>query len=256
MIIPSVVKVGLHEAVLTEVAAEEGIDLNTITNAQRDTITKKAKDRYLAMCFILGADRTRYGRLIENMENSFLQGQDTYPKTVNNAYNLIANWKQDPRNLMRAIGSINDGITFTTTTEANDDATTLTTSSSIGKGDKGKNKGKQSKSHIKCFKCNTMGHYSNECPNEEITSDIMLMDGIEDGEFNETGFSCLQHGNDKNINNNKQINPMWMLLDSCSTVNIFYNKDMLTNIRKTNATMTIHCNAGLAKTNYIGDYEG
>ena len=96
--------IGLHEAVLTEVAIKDGIDLKIITNAQRDALSKTAKEKYLAMSFMLGADRTRYGRLIENMENAFLQGQDTYPKTINNAYNLIANWKQDPRNLMRAIG--------------------------------------------------------------------------------------------------------------------------------------------------------
>ena len=35
--------VGLHEAVITEVASEESIDLNTITDAQRDSLSKTAK---------------------------------------------------------------------------------------------------------------------------------------------------------------------------------------------------------------------
>ena len=41
--------VRLHEAALTEVAAEDGIDLSTITNSQRDKLSKKAKERYLAI---------------------------------------------------------------------------------------------------------------------------------------------------------------------------------------------------------------
>ena len=60
--------------------------------------------RYLAVAFLLGADRSRYGRLIEDLENDFLQGRNNFPTTLTGAYSLLTNWKQDPRNLMRAIG--------------------------------------------------------------------------------------------------------------------------------------------------------
>jgi hypothetical protein len=41
--------------------------------------TRKAKERYLAVAFILGSDRVRYGKLIEDMENSYIKGDDKNP---------------------------------------------------------------------------------------------------------------------------------------------------------------------------------
>ena len=68
---------------------------------------------YLGTAFILGADRARYGKLVENLENDFLQGRDGYPVTLTGAYNLLTNWKQDPRNNLRTVGPTNDGVAFT-----------------------------------------------------------------------------------------------------------------------------------------------
>ena len=72
-----------------------------------------AKELYLAVVYFLSADQSQYGWYIEDLENRFLQGQDKYPKTVAALYNLLANLKQDPGNMMRAIGRVNDGISFT-----------------------------------------------------------------------------------------------------------------------------------------------
>ena len=59
-------------------------------------IRQDAQQLYLATAFILGADRNKYGQLIENLENDYLQGQNNYPQTLTGAYNLLTNWKQDP----------------------------------------------------------------------------------------------------------------------------------------------------------------
>jgi hypothetical protein len=50
------------------------------------------------MALFLGADRARYGRLIESTEHAFLQKKDLYPKTVQDAYSLLTNYKENPRN--------------------------------------------------------------------------------------------------------------------------------------------------------------
>ena len=66
----------------------------------------------------MGSDRRRFGRLLENLENDFTAGNDNYPKTLTDAYNMLLEWKDDPRLLMRMAG--NDGISFATnTTEPN-----------------------------------------------------------------------------------------------------------------------------------------
>jgi hypothetical protein len=48
----------------------------------------------------------------------------------------------------------------------------------------------------------------------------------------------------------------WVLLDSQSTVNIFYNKDLLKDIKATNQCMCMCCNAGWMVMNLIRKLPG
>ena len=53
----------------------------------------------MAMAFISGANRIKYGRLIEELENTYLKvNKNEYPKTVIETYNMLLNYKNDPRN--------------------------------------------------------------------------------------------------------------------------------------------------------------
>ena len=53
----------------------------------------------MAMAFISGANRIKYGRLIKELENSYLKGNENKnPKIVTDAYNLLLNYKNNPRN--------------------------------------------------------------------------------------------------------------------------------------------------------------
>ena len=52
------------------------------------------------------------------------------------------------------------------------------------------------------------------------------------------------------------INKDWVLLDSQSTIDLFCNASLLTNIRVVNDHLNIFCNAGSASTNMVGDLKG
>jgi len=248
--------IGHEPGIEAAVAAETGAVIATMTKAQGDALSKTAQERYLAVAFLLGSDRSRYGRLIKNLENDYLQGTNHYPTTVTGAYNLLTNWKQDPRNLMRAIGPANDGVSFTNVdTGEQDDPNEVILANN---GQKGLGSGRRDKSHITCHKCKKKGHYANECDERESGA-AMLMDGIAEGEFDtDEHFQFHQHDSGTALHNGTKgrVPKTWILLDNQSTVDVFHNAALLTNIRKNKTYMDIHCNAGVTSTNMIGELSG
>jgi hypothetical protein len=258
------------------IAEEKGKEVNQLTAADKS----EAQDRYLAVAFILGSDRTRYGKLIENLENDFLQGRNSYPKNLTASYNLLINWKQDPRNLMRSVGVTNDGVSFANIDGDDDGGVSLNTN-----GGGRRRKGPPDKSKITCRRCGEKGHYPSECDNERIarppsgddastsssltsasagtrqSGATLLLSGIAEGEFEDditTGFQFLNHANETVFQNagSAAVPDTWILLDNQSTVDVFHNPRLLRNIRESNSYMDIHCNAGVTSTKLVGDLPG
>ena len=55
------------------------------------------------MCFMLGADKYRFGKLIEDLENQHTQGMKAFPSTLSSAFGLINNWKNAPKLITKVI---------------------------------------------------------------------------------------------------------------------------------------------------------
>jgi hypothetical protein len=47
----------------------------------------------MAYGILVRADRSRYGKLIEEIENDYLKGNNDYPETPTEAYNLLVNYR-------------------------------------------------------------------------------------------------------------------------------------------------------------------
>ena len=290
---------------MKQVLRSQGININNATDKQEEAAELEGIQCYVALAFLMGSDRNRYGHLLEKLENDFTAGNNNYPKTLTDAYNMLLEWKDDPRLLIRMAG--NDGISFATNAaDTNEDETTETENSShrdtpttytnttMGQRGRGRGGGRggghgghgSAPDNIQCFRCRAMGHYASQCP--ETLEDAQ---GILE-ESNETGTNLLQHSTtdeaktdktnainfaslgDHDEDNNDtsfifaqdvrlvetqhggRLPPEWILLDNQSTVDVFTNRRLLKNIRRSNKNMFIHCTAGVAKTNLIGDLPG
>jgi hypothetical protein len=114
---------GLVDATMR--SAKPMMTRDTATAGQLLAAEKYTKEQYLACAFLMGSDRHQYGKLIEDLETEFTQRRANYPKTLVDAYNLLVYWKQDPWNLMRELGTNNDGVAFANVNA--DEASSLST---------------------------------------------------------------------------------------------------------------------------------
>ena len=189
---------GEDEGIITKVLEHHDIGVRTVTPTQKENAQIVAQEWYYGLAFLMGADRVRFGRYLEDLENDFTQGVDRYPKSRVDGHHVLANWKQDPRNLVHLTGG-NDGIQFTNmalseeemvtqqqqahTEEATNnvpenEGTTLTTVTTrspsyatIGTGGRGVRHGgrgagqgrRQGRNAITCFRRGKRGHYASEC---------------------------------------------------------------------------------------------
>jgi hypothetical protein len=179
-------------------------------SAATDTDVKEAKERYLAICFLQSVN-DRYSSYLDHLRNSFLDGQEIFSLTLHQACNILQR---------RSMGA-----TYNNQLEGGD-GVAFTQESTNGR----------SKSHITCFQFGQMGHYANECAtrNEHQThgSNSMVV-----GMY----FHFSQAASN--------IPATWILLDNQSTLDLFSNRNLLTNIRRSPTRMRVRCNAGWRSTN-------
>ena len=128
-----------------------------------------------------------------------------------------------------------------------------------------------------------MGHYASQCPETLEDAQRMLDENTETGtnmlhhttmdeqttqttqemifaslniadtEDNDTSFVFAQDVRKVETQHGGQLPPEWILLDNQTTVDVFNNRRLLKNIRRAKNHMFIHCTAGVAKTNLVGD---
>jgi hypothetical protein len=147
-------EIGHNPAGVLTALKEKGGGPESATPNEIAVAKATSKERYLAVAMLSAADNSRHSKLNEDLENDYTKGSNHYPKTVTEAYNLIVNYRQ-----AKSSGSVysdTEGVVFTNVESAKQSTR------------RPPNVTPPDIATIKCYNCNKMGHYSNECPKKEI----------------------------------------------------------------------------------------
>jgi hypothetical protein len=121
------------EALIKKIAETNGnVDPNGDA-VPTDTDRASARELSLELRFIRGANGN-YKSYLTHLHNSYLDGNDYYPKTLHEAYNILQRRESD---VPTGSTTTSDGIAFTT----------------AGK--------------VICFNCGKPGHYARNCPDPD-----------------------------------------------------------------------------------------
>ena len=193
----------------------------------------KAYEKTLAIALITGADPTKFGTLTAHLSNQYAAGYDEYPSDVAGAYNLLVNYRS-PENLPRP-RSAHQSAPVTSSTA------TVGTSSGITFAKSGTVPGSNGLTHdeIECYNCHSIGHYASNCP---------------DGTVSPSGTTLIQFAYMMAQANGLCIDPAWILLDSQSTISVFNNAAMLSNVQKSKHTLRTLTNGGHQDSGMVGTF--
>ena len=66
------------------------VDSNVTEEQQIDALSL-ARDKTIEYLFLFGVDNIRFGKILEDIENTFTQGYDKFPTDLTHAYKILTN---------------------------------------------------------------------------------------------------------------------------------------------------------------------
>jgi Zinc knuckle len=88
---------------------------------------------------LTGADKRRYGDLLEDLHNQYLGGKDNYPESLDSAMTLLTHYQDRKCGAGKPVSN-NNNVVGTSFAQA------------------------QSMSKVRCYECNGYGHMRRNCP--------------------------------------------------------------------------------------------
>jgi hypothetical protein len=68
---------------------KDGIDPYTATENQQRHAAQTSSEALESIAFLSGADKNKYGRMFDDLENDQMKNVDSFPKTLIDAYNFL-----------------------------------------------------------------------------------------------------------------------------------------------------------------------
>jgi len=83
------------------------LTFETANDEQIAQANQTTKDNLLGVSYLMCIEWTKFGKLLEDVQNAYLAEVDQFPISVNDAYNHVTNCRNDARNVMNIIGPTN-----------------------------------------------------------------------------------------------------------------------------------------------------
>ena len=236
----------------------------------RDLIEEKhqlREENQKALYFITKLHKGRFGGLIDDLQNAFDRGRNEYPKNLSAAYQMALNYRVNGKRADSLVVQKEQyGAAFATSGHEkrkggkghyrgknNYGSNQNNGESKTGEGEDPKEKYK----NVKCYLCGNMGHIRPDCPQlkkavqfienqKSRDADAFFTAGTTGGpaaiaRFN--GCTVTAEVTSLQTVNGEDFLPFtkWhILLDSQSSANVICNKDLLTNVRRSDTTLLIY----------------
>lgn len=115
-----------------------------IMSSTSDSERDDARDKYLACVFLAGVDRERHMGVIDDLNNDFLLGKVTYPSDTSAMLTLLSN-RRGNGGTSKQEQALRDGVVEGASFQQQEEDD------------------QNEYPDIKCYNCNKMGHYANDC---------------------------------------------------------------------------------------------
>ena len=224
---------------------------------------ERAGEEFQAILFLSKANTKQYGSLLIDLHNRFAGDDDQYPETLNEAYDRLVNYI-NPMKGHATIASEESGMAFLVeddyapSKQATDESPLRTGRGGRGRGGRGRGgrgRGRGGEVHASDHQpagveaTNAANDTSNASPPYVLSTPptASFPSSIIDVTGAETHIISAHHTADQ----------IWLLLDSCSTVNLISDKDLLTDIHPVPHSLQVRCNAGtvvIDHQGYLGGY--
>jgi hypothetical protein len=257
---------------------------------------KVAQEKFVAVSFLMSSDPRRYKQLLIELENDHSKGTGNYPTTLTAAYSLLVNYRtqsfqQNNRNQQNTtsdgdksdvsdddVSFLNNGFVPTChhcgkkghiapkcPLKANQIAAQQTQG---GQNTQNDSQTSASTQGVTTGAVQMLMHAANDHPNSGLDFSFNPSNNLanqSNNYFSSFCFANIMSNPFQNITSSQQIilrdggfvDPYWILLDTQSTVNLFNNRLLLSNIRKTKGPpLRCYCNGGYQDSTLIGTLDG
>jgi hypothetical protein len=203
----------------------------------------------------------------EEMENSLSRGRYEYPINIVNAYNYALTYREDGKYASeKVMGKLPSAATFATDFHRSEkqEKTKKNFEKKVTKSNERESSArfkKNGNSDLKstCHFCGKEGHWQRDCEllrkAEAIISKKTDRNAVSATTTDED-FTFMISENIIATVGSKILDSYDILCDNQSTVNIFHNKDLLTNIRKARSIISVNGIGGSLVVSMEGDFEG